>query len=210
MLTPRPPPSERGESTELASPFPWKLWPGRRCTMIGWDTEWSEWEACHQTPGHDTHTRAGKRHAMKAGCWSMRWRADDCGYSRDDPQALSLHSSPRSIPFRPSLASSSESHSFLAGRSCNWSPTSLCCLHVSIHNYWNDTQCKSYGSVVKNTITSIFSDHDTHEAERFLRYVVPIRDEWLKKLYKMKSYRKTILFLILDQRLKSSVMTMPL
>lgn len=46
--------------------------------------------------------------------WSV-----NCGYSRDDPQALSLHSSPRSIPFRPSLASSSESQSFLAGRSCN-------------------------------------------------------------------------------------------
>lgn len=43
----------------------------------------------------------------------------NCGYSRDDPHALSLHSSARSIPFRPSLASSSESQSFLAGRSCN-------------------------------------------------------------------------------------------
>ena len=38
-------------------------------------------------------------------------------HSRDDPHALSLHSSPRSIPFLPSLANSSESHSFFAGRS---------------------------------------------------------------------------------------------
>lgn len=35
MLTPRPPFSERGDSTEPTSLPPWKPWPGRRCTMIG-------------------------------------------------------------------------------------------------------------------------------------------------------------------------------
>lgn len=41
MLTPSPPLSDRGDSTELTSLFTWKLWPGLLCTMIGWETEWS-------------------------------------------------------------------------------------------------------------------------------------------------------------------------
>ena len=43
MLTPSPPLSDRGDITEPTptSPPPWKPWPGRRDTMIGWDTEWS-------------------------------------------------------------------------------------------------------------------------------------------------------------------------
>lgn len=41
MLTPSPPLSDRGDSTELTSLFTWKFWPGLLCTMIGWETEWS-------------------------------------------------------------------------------------------------------------------------------------------------------------------------
>lgn len=36
---------------------------------------------------------------------------------RDAPHAVSLHSSPRKIPFWPSFAESSDSQNFLAGKS---------------------------------------------------------------------------------------------